>query len=195
MNEFSIVCRILGTLFYRAPGDDVVAPLLTLIQTGKLKQHWPLKQDELLDRLQRGGDAAAIGADYQALFVADGGAVSPWRSAYLSEETDADLRAFLQQRGMPLNAGPVDHFGAILLAASWLEDQAQEDETSAQSQLFDDFLLPWSDRFLGKVESHATTPFYRTLAVITREALDALREDLIDDDAQDDEQDEESDGE
>lgn len=188
MNEFSIVCRILGTLFNRAPDDDVVAPLLTMIQSGKLKDHWPLKQDALLDRLQRGGDAAAVAADYRALFIEEGGAVSPWRSAYVEHDSDAEVRTFLQQRGMPLGTGPVDHFGGLLLALSWLEDQAQEDETSAQSQLFDEFLLPWSDRFLGKVESHAATAFYRTLAEITREALDALREDLGDEEG--DEQDE-----
>ncbi len=182
MNEFSLVCRLLGTLFNRAPGDDVVVPLLAMIQQGKLKPHWPLEQDALLERLQRSVDASALAADYHALFIEQGGSVSPWRSSYIEDGTEETVRVFLQQRGMPLKEGAVDHFGALLLAASWLEDQAQEDESAAQLALFDEFLLPWSGRFLGKVESHATTAFYRTLAVLTREALDALREDLADED-------------
>ena len=182
MNEFSLVCRLLGTLFNRAPDDEVVVPLLAMIQQGKLKPHWPLEQDALLERLQRSVDASALAADYHALFIEQGGSVSPWRSSYIEDGTEETVRVFLQQRGMPLKDGAVDHFGALLLAASWLEDQAQEDESAAQLALFDEFLLPWSGRFLGKVESHATTAFYRTLAVLTREALDALREDLADED-------------
>ncbi|QTF08129.1 molecular chaperone [Brenneria izadpanahii] len=178
MNEFSIMCRILGTLFYRRPRDPVVAPLLSLLQEGKLQPNWPLEQDALLDRLQKSCDIAAMEADYQRLFVGEARAVSPWRSAYVTDSDAADVRAFLQQRGMPLNEGAIDHFGGLLLAASWLEDQAQEDETAAQIELFDEYLLPWSNLFLGKVESHAVTAFYRTLAIICREALDAMRDEL-----------------
>ncbi|ASN85446.1 molecular chaperone [Pectobacterium versatile] len=178
MNEFSIVCRLLGTLFYRQPQDPLLTPLFTLIKDGKLAQHWPLEQDALLARLQKGVDLPAMAADYQALFDSENGAVSPLRSSYESDADDAEIRTFLQQRGMPLNDGAVGHFGSLLLAASWLEDQAQEDETAAQITLFDEYLLPWSDRFLGKVESHATTAFYRTLAIVCREALEAMRDEL-----------------
>ncbi|MGR6771819.1 TorD/DmsD family molecular chaperone [Pectobacterium brasiliense] len=179
MNEFSIVCRLLGTLFYRQPQDPLLTPLFTLIKDGKLAQHWPLEQDALLERLQKGLDLPAMAADYQALFDSENGSVSPLRSSYENGADDAEIRTFLQQRGMPLNdGGVVGHFGSLLLAASWLEDQAQEDETAAQITLFDEYLLPWSDRFLGKVESHATTAFYRTLAIVCREALEAMRDEL-----------------
>ncbi|WP_409307530.1 molecular chaperone [Pectobacterium sp. B1J-3] len=177
MNEFSIVCRILGTLFYRHPQDPVLAPVFTLIKKGDFQQHWPLEQDALLERLQKNVDLSAMEADYQSLFGGDDCAVSPWRSTYIDAE-DTDIRTFLQTRGMPLKAGPVDHFGLLLLSASWLEDQSQEDETAAQIALFDHYLLPWSNQFLGKVESHATTVFYRTLAIICREALEAMRDEL-----------------
>ncbi|MCG8710059.1 molecular chaperone [Brenneria sp. 4F2] len=178
MNEFSIVCRTLGTLFYRQPQDPIVAPLLSLIQEGKLQPHWPLEQDALLTRLQKGCVISDLAADYQTLFVGEASAVSPWRSAYETATDAAEVRVFLQQRGMPLNDGAVDHFGGLLLAASWLEDQSQDDETAVQIELFDEFLLPWSDRFLGQVESHAATAFYRSLAIICREALYAMREEL-----------------
>lgn len=53
MNEFSILCRVLGTLYYRQPQDPLLVPLFTLIREGKLAQSWPLEQDELLERVQK----------------------------------------------------------------------------------------------------------------------------------------------
>jgi TorA maturation chaperone TorD len=53
MNEFSILCRVLGTLYYRQPQDPLLVPLFTMIREGKLAQNWPLEQDELLERLQK----------------------------------------------------------------------------------------------------------------------------------------------
>lgn len=178
MNEFSIVCRILGTLFYRQPQDPLLVPLFGLIQDGKLPEHWPLEQDALLNRLQESADPQALAAEFNRLFVGSECAVSPFRSAYVDGANEMDIRAFLQQRGMPLGESPADHFGAMLLAASWLEDQSQEDEVSAQITLFDEYLFPWCGKFLGKVEAHATSGFYRTLAEISREALQVMRDEL-----------------
>ena len=53
MNEFSILCRVLGTLYYRQPQDPLLVPLFTLIREGKLAENWPLEQDDLLARLQK----------------------------------------------------------------------------------------------------------------------------------------------
>jgi TorA maturation chaperone TorD len=38
--------------------------------------------------------------------------------------------------------------------------------------------LPWCGKFLGKVEAHSTTAFYRTLAELTREAVQAMWDEL-----------------
>lgn len=38
-------------LFYCHPQDPLLSLLFTLMQAGKLQQHWPLEQDELLVRL------------------------------------------------------------------------------------------------------------------------------------------------
>ncbi|WP_159567662.1 TorD/DmsD family molecular chaperone [Budvicia diplopodorum] len=177
MNEFSVVCRILGSLFYRKPEDAVLDPLFALLSDGKLKQHWPLEQDDLLDRLGQNLDRQALASDYQAMFAA-GGSVSPYGADY-DGIGEAETRAFLTQCGMPLTDAPADHFGLLLLAASWIEDNAQEsDEIQAQITLFDDYLFPWCGSFLGKVEAHASGAFYRTLAIVTREALQAMRDEL-----------------
>ncbi|QWA09049.1 molecular chaperone [Sodalis ligni] len=177
MNDFSMVCRVLGTLFYRSPQDAVLAPLMVLITEGKLTEHWPLEQDALLARLGKSCVPQALGDDFSALFAGETAKVPPFRSSWL-DAPESDVRAFLGEVGMPVSESATDHFGALLLAASWLEDHAQQDEIIAQSRLFDEFLLPWSDLFLGKVEAHAGTDFYRVLAAISREALQAMREEL-----------------
>lgn len=178
MNDFSLVCRVLGTLFYRQPQDALVQPLMQLIGSGKLADHWPLKQDALLARLQKSASQDALADDYQLLLTGAAPKVAPVRSAWLADHDPEEVGEFLQQRGMPAGTGPVDHFGALLLAASWLEDQATEDETDAQRQLFDRFLLTWSDSFLAAVEVQAGTDFYRAVAIMCREALLEMRTEL-----------------
>ncbi|QKJ86859.1 Molecular chaperone [Paramixta manurensis] len=178
MNEFSIICRVLGSLYNRQPQDPLLMPLFTLIREGKLAQHWPLEQGELLQRLQQHSDPQTLAADYNALFVGSDCKVPPYGSQWENGPQETEVRRFLHARGMPLTDAPADHFGALLLAASWLEDQSEADEIQAQITLFDDYLLPWCGAFLGKTEAHATTVFYRTLAAISREALQAMRDEL-----------------
>ncbi|BBG58759.1 MULTISPECIES: molecular chaperone [Providencia] len=177
MNEFSIVCRILGTLFQRSPDDALVKPLLDIIAQDKLKASWPLEQDDQWEKMAKAVDIKAITADYQSMFGSEL-TVPPFAHRYDEEITEAEIREFLTSRGMPLTDAPTDTFGALLLATSWLEDQAAEDETAAQTELLDSYILPWYGSFLGKVEAHATTPFYRILAQITRDAVIALRDEL-----------------
>ncbi|BDH46332.1 chaperone protein YcdY [Salmonella enterica subsp. enterica serovar Choleraesuis] len=185
MNEFSIICRVLGSLYYRQPQDPLLVPLFTLLREGKLAQNWPLEQDALLERLQKNCDPQVLAADYNRLFVGADCAVPPYRSAWVEGASEAEVRQFLTERGMPLSDTPADHIGTLLLAASWLEDQSQKDESEALEQLFAEYLLPWCGTFLGKVEAFSTQPFWRTLAELTREAIDAmwdeLEEDLDDD--------------
>ena len=169
MNEFSILCRVLGSLYYRQPQDPLLVPLFTLIRDGKLAASWPLEQDELLERLQKSCDTQPLTADYNALFVGDECAVSPYRSAWVEGATEAEIRGFLTQHGIPTGDGPTDHIGSLLLAASWLE---------TLETLFADYLLPWCGTFLGKVEAHAQTAFWRTMALLTREALSAMWDEL-----------------
>lgn len=178
MNEFSIICRVLGSLFYRQPQDPLLVPLLTLLHEGKLAANWPLEQNELLTRLQQSCDPQMLAADYNALFVGEECSVPPYRSAWEEGSQESEVRELLRMRGMPLADTPADHFGTLLLAGSWLEDRSQEDEFEAQLTLFDKYLMPWCGAFLGKVEAHAITPFYRTLALLTREAIQAMRDEL-----------------
>ncbi len=178
MNEFSLICRILGSLYNRSPVDPVMQPLLSMISEGKLQQQWPLEQDDLLVVLQKNCDLPALEADYRALFTGDNPAVSPIGSDWEEGPQEQDVRDFLTERGMPLSEAPANHIGVLLLAASWLEDQSQQDESQAQVSLFEEFLLPWCGSFLGKVEANARTPFYRSLAGLTRGAIQAMYDEL-----------------
>lgn len=178
MNEFSMMCRALGSLWYRQPTDPLLAPLLDAIRDGKLAPGWPLEQDALFERLQKSIDIAVITADYQALFVREDCRVPPYRSALMPESPESEVKSFLAECGMPAGAVPADHFGFLLLAASWLEDNATDNDSEALETLFNRFLLPWSAVFLGKVKAHATSPFWRTLAELTRDALGAMYDEL-----------------
>lgn len=178
MNEFSILCRVLGTLYYRQPQDPLLVPLFTLIREGKLAENWPLEQDEQLQRLQKSCDMQQIAADYNALFVGEECRVSPYRSAWEEGATEAEVRAFLSERGMPLTDAPADHIGTLLLAASWIEDHAGEDESAAPRQQIIGKQRFECFAFLGKIEAHATSPFWRTLAPLTRDAVSAMWDEL-----------------
>lgn len=177
MNEFSIICRALGSLYYRQPKDPLLAPFFSLIGEGKLAASWPLEQDELLARLQKSVDLELIASDYDALFVGEACRVAPFRSAWEEGATEEEVRTFLTDCGMPLGESPADHIGTLLLAASWLEDNLADDNEALET-LFADYLLPWCDTFLGKVEAHATSAFWRTMAPLTREAIAAMWDDL-----------------
>ena len=78
-------------------------------------------------------------------------------------------------RNMP-EVESADHFALLLLTASWLEDNS--DSLVAQQELFETFLLPCAAKFLTQVETQATLPFYRALALLTREILAAMADEL-----------------
>ncbi|MGL5421249.1 MAG: TorD/DmsD family molecular chaperone, partial [Plesiomonas shigelloides] len=154
---------------------------LNMLQQGALSEMWPLvlsdNSEFALKQLRQPQDVAALCTDYSELF-GDNGAVS-----LLAEQHGIDVQgfaAFQQQVGMP-GAGTVagGHFGQMLLTASWVEDQSAEDEVSAQEALFQHYLLPTAAKVLGQVEMHAKTGFYRALAVLTREALSAMADELV----------------
>lgn len=84
----------------------------------------------------------------------------------------------------PDREGPADHLGSLLLAASWLEDHAAEDQSETLELLFADYILPWCGTMLGKVEAHAHTPFWRTMAPLTRDAIAAMWDELQEEDEQ-----------
>ena len=175
MNEFSILCRVLGTLYYRQPQDPLLVPLFTLIREGKLAQSWPLEQDELLERLQK----LRYAADFNGLQRAVCGEecrVSPYRSARQEGATEAEVRAFFRTRhaadGYACRSYRYPAGGLLGLKIMQVMMRTRR-------------LRPCSKRICcrglapsGKVEAHATSPFWRTLAPLTRDAIAAMWDEL-----------------
>lgn len=120
-------CRILGTLFNRSPEDPFTKPLFELILTNQFKLSWPLEQDELLTQLAASSqDLALVIKDFEQLFLDPTSAIANGISQY-SEISATAVNEFLVANGIPLSAEKADRFAAVLLAASWLEDNAAQD--------------------------------------------------------------------
>ncbi|MBE2893822.1 TorD/DmsD family molecular chaperone [Spirabiliibacterium falconis] len=174
MNDFSMLTRLFGNLFYRAPQDPVLAGVLDWLNTGQLTALWALSLDaqseQALKRLTH-IDKTAMQSAYQQLF-AENGSVSCKISDY--SDTLDDFIQFRRERGLPDIAEP-DHIAHLLLSASWLEDNV--DSLEAQRQLFSQFLLPILKPFLGKVEAH-DQGYYQALAQLCRDSLSAMADEL-----------------
>ncbi|OOF37596.1 TorD/DmsD family molecular chaperone [Rodentibacter heidelbergensis] len=176
LNNFSLISRLFGNLFYRAPTDPVLSGVFDWLQQKGLNQVWALDADKesqtALDNLQLTIDLSLLNEEYQKLF-GTAGKVAIAISAY-----DIDVEAFIafrHERGMP-EVESADHFALLLLSASWLEDNVGS--ISAQRTLFEGFLLPCAAKFLTQIETYATLPFYRSLAYLTREILAAMADEL-----------------
>lgn len=176
LNNFSLISRLFGNLFYRAPRDPILAGVFSWLQQQGLQQVWALESDKATEKaiesLQMPIDLTALEQEYQRLFVGEN-AIACAISAYGVDA--AKFEAFRQQRGMPV-LETADHFALVFLTASWIEDNL--DSTQAQLELFEQFLLPCASQFLNKVEQQAQLPFYRALALLSREILAAMADEL-----------------
>lgn len=175
INDFSLLCRLFGNLFYRQPQDPILANTFHWIAQGGLKQQWALNTDSqselALTLLAKNAIPANLQTSYEALFLGEK-AVPTTISAY--GITLQDFIDFRSERAMP----PIenaDHIALLLLSASWIEDNL--DSTLAQQTLFEQFLLPCMSKFLGLVENR-DHGFYKSLAQLTRDALSAMADEL-----------------
>lgn len=177
LNAFSLVSRLFGNLFYRQPTDSILTDVFVWLQQQGLSHIWALATDsqseQALKNLQVKIDLSLLDQEYSTLFLGHKAKVSPLISSYGINVTEfVQFRAI---RAMQPLENP-DHFGLLLLTASWLEDNVSSSE--AQKELFERFLLPCASQFLLQVEKHATLPFYLSLALLTREILAAMADEL-----------------
>ncbi|MCK3658909.1 hypothetical protein A4G18_09365 [Pasteurellaceae bacterium Pebbles2] len=175
INNFSLISRLFGNLFYRSPNDPVLAGVFSWLQQKGLQSVWALEVDKdtqaAIDSLQMPLNLELLAQEYQKLFTENG--VPTAISAYdVNVQEFVDFRA---ERAMPA-VESADHFGLVFLTASWIEDNLSS--TAAQRELFERFLLPCANRFLSRVEMQASLPFYKALAVLSREILAAMADEL-----------------
>lgn len=175
INDFSLLCRLFGNLFYRSPNNAILSGTFAWLKQGGLRQQWALSTDtqseQALEKVEKLANPTELAPIYQALF-GENGTIATTLSAYGFNPTD--FQQFRQQRGMP-HIDNVDHIALLLLTASWIEDNL--DSIEAQNDLFVDFLLPCLSKFLGKVEAF-DSGFYKALAQLTRDALSAMADEL-----------------
>lgn len=174
-SEFSLLSRLFGNLYYRSPKDAVLTNVYAWLQQGGLQQAWALEEDkatkDAFASLQMKIDLNALAEEYDYLFGMNGKA-----STQISSIIDLDeLAAFREERAMPKLENN-DHAAVLLLTAAWIEDNL--DSLQAQTQFFQQFLLPVSAKWLPLVEQHARLPFYRHLTYLTRELLSAMADEL-----------------
>ncbi|MDP8079638.1 TorD/DmsD family molecular chaperone [Phocoenobacter skyensis] len=175
INDFSLLCRLFGNLFYRHPSDPILADLFNWLKQDNLRANWALSVDSqgehALHCIATKAISTELAVSYDALFAKNGN-VDTAISSY-----DIDVNSFVafrQQYAMP-NLDNADHFGLLLLSASWIEDNLNS--VIAQKTLFQQFLLPCASKFLGKVEAF-DNGFYKALAQLTRDALSAMADEL-----------------
>lgn len=176
INNFSLISRLFGNLFYRAPTDEILTGVFAWLQQKGLSQVWALDTDKdsevAINSIQMPIDLNLLNQEYQKLF-GENGKVATEITAYGIDLQE--FSTFRAERNMPVVEN-LDHIALLLLSASWLEDNV--DSLQAQQMLFEDFLLPCAAKFLTQVETQATLPFYRALAYLTRELLAAMADEL-----------------
>lgn len=177
INHFSLISRLFGNLFYRSPLEPTLQNVFTWLHQQPLNVLWPLDTDkqseQALEALQMNIDLTLLDQEYQRLFDREKGTVK----YEINDDIDIQrFMAFRQERGMPEVEQSAVSFPLIFLTASWIEDNL--DSIDAQKGLFSDFLLPCANRFLSAVETQANLPFYRALALLSREILAAMADEL-----------------
>lgn len=139
INNFSLISRLFGNLFYRSPTDEVLADAFVWLQQKGLSQVWALdtdKESELaLNSLQVKIDLNLLNEEYQKLFATNGKVMTAISAYGISVEEFVNFRLV---RNMP-EVESADHFALLLLTASWLEDNS--DSLVAQQEFFETFFI------------------------------------------------------
>ena len=141
-----------------------------------MSQVWALdtdKESELaLNSLQVKIDLNLLNEEYQKLFGANGKVMTAISAYGIDVEEFVNFRLV---RNMP-EVESADHFALLLLTASWLEDNS--DSLVAQQEFFETFFTALCSEVLTQVENQSNFAFYRALALLTREILAAMADEL-----------------
>ena len=96
VNNFSLISRLFGNLFYRSPTDPILSEVFDWLQQQGLSQVWALSTDKeseaAIDNLQMKIDLTLLDQEYQKLFGPNGN-VPTAISSY-----DIDVQRFMDFR-------------------------------------------------------------------------------------------------
>lgn len=176
--------KVLAQCYY-APDEQLLDDLRQSDDAGL-----PL-MEELRQQAGTVDDLQAISIDHAKLFVGPYKLLAPpYGSIYLEDdklmgESALDARRVYAASGLDIVAtGPPDHISiemeylySLVLkeaaAAQNSDSQAQQASRGSQQQFLAVHLGRWVGRFAERVQQHADTDFYRTLARLTREFIEA----------------------
>lgn len=188
----SFVSDSLAPFFIFEPGSAEVGELYEAfagLEVSAAADEWPFvaREDALgaLAAMREGAaDRFSLNDEFRRLFVGPQSKVAPpWGSVYTDRDgalfgrTTGELRAWLREHGAVVAVEPnmpEDHFGRMLAALSRLAS----DRPACLGEFLGQHLLPWSPRFLGRLEEGATSGFFRGLAGITRLSLEGIGREL-----------------
>ncbi|QIZ76295.1 TorD/DmsD family molecular chaperone [Ferrimonas lipolytica] len=185
INYASAISGILHNLYFIKPTPEFLANFREPV----FLNSWPTMGSverhnlaiELIKRSLLTMSDKEIERDYYSLFIGPGAMKAyPWGSVYTDKEnllfgaTCVAYTRFLRSWQIEINLDknqPYDHIGLMLGVISELLNNNQ---LTALDKLLSVHLLPWSNRLLECIDIHANSGFYRGMAMLTSELLNAL---------------------
>ncbi len=190
----SVFFRLLGELVYCEPNSQDMGMLQNqrlfeelpyaacderVIQGQKLMNDW-------LGRASADELTRAAKSDWLRMMMGiDDVIAPPWGSVYLDKEnllfTEHTLfvRRYYEHYGFELKKKhhePDDHLGLELEFVSRL---LEENKMVAAREFVETYMHPWVDAWMQKVQAHAQTDYYRSLACLVAGGLRCFVEDAV----------------
>lgn len=191
LEAVTFVGDALAPFFLQDPSHDEATPHLEAfasLDAEAAAAEWPYGNPSaiasgLRDMVEglAGSSTEDLSWEFRRLFVGpEHKAAAPWGSVYTDHdgvifgESALALASWMRTKGidrLSREGDPEDHIGLLLALMAWIARNRPE--------LLDEFLhchlLTWSSHYLDKLESEANLPFYRGLAVVTRESLEGIQ--------------------
>lgn len=189
--EAAPFASLLGALFYADPADAAAERALAFLASEDAAEQWLYGGEEarrcvaaMARALAADGAEASEGGEsiheaFARLFVGPNKLPAPpWGSVYTDHDSvifgnkTLDVRAWMRDNGVKMELGsyvPEDHIGLLLIMFSWAVRNGVPDEKL--TELLEEHLLSWSDRFLELFVEGAVHPFYENLGGLARATL------------------------
>lgn len=196
--ESSIICKILGALFYYRPTDYNHYGIDRVLSYQQVSDHQFSDQtdsgspSELLHQFQavltefRHSDPEILSQIHDSFFVGISEMpVPPWGSVYLDREcvlfgeSTTQYKQYLTQIGVEFethNNDPLDHIGLMLMVlGEVLEAQLEQDDKTDLHTLLGFHLLPWVIHYLTQITQYIPVGAYASLVRFTQSLLNQLQ--------------------
>lgn len=139
---------------------------------------------QMVQGLENGIDDEDLVWEYRRLFIGPAKKPAPpWGSVYTDREcvvfgeSTLALRQWMRENSIERTVDdktPEDHIGLMLVLLAWLAGNKPE---LVESYLTD-HLLTWSSHFLDQLAAAAEQPFYEGLALLAKESLEGMQQEL-----------------